>query len=69
MSIPNWRDDKVEISKENRLNIDVLYATHCIVPSLKKVEVEVRKLESEDHFTIFQSELGLIPRHLGRSFK
>jgi Fic family protein len=51
MSIPNWRDGKVEISKENRLNIDVLYATHCVVPSLKKAEVdaEVRRLENEDH--------------------
>ena len=51
MSIPNWRDNKVEISQENRLNIDVLYATHCVVPSLKKAEVDakVRKLENEDH--------------------
>ena len=51
MSIPNWRDGKVEISKENRLSIDVLYATHCVVPSLKKAEVDAkaRKLEREDH--------------------
>jgi Fic family protein len=51
MSIPNWREDRVEISKENRLSIDVLYATHCVVPSLKKAEVDagVRKLECEDH--------------------
>jgi len=51
MSIPNWREGRVEISNENRLNIDVLYATHCVVPFLKKaeVDVEVRKLEHEDH--------------------
>ena len=51
MSILNWRDGKVEISKENRLNIDVLYATHCVIPSLKRAEVDakVRKLESEEH--------------------
>ena len=57
MSIPNWRDDRVEISKENRLSIDVLYATHCIIPSLTKVEVDtmVRKLEREDHSPFLDS--------------
>lgn len=51
MSIPNWREGKVEISKENRLRIDVLYATHCVIPSLKKADVDakVRELEREDH--------------------
>ena len=51
MSIPNWRDGKVEISKENRLNIDVLYAIHCVVPFLKKqdIDIEVKKLEKENH--------------------
>ena len=51
MSIPNWRDGKVEISKENRLRIDLLYATHCVIPALKKADVDakVRKLEKEDH--------------------
>ena len=61
MSIPNWRDDKVEISKENRLNIDVLYATHCVVPALKKAEVDakVRKLESEDH-SLFLDNVDIV---------
>jgi len=51
MSIQNWRDGSVEISKDNRLNIDLLYATHCVVPYLKKSDVDksVRKLEQENH--------------------
>ena len=51
MSIPNWREGRVEISRENRLSIDVLYATYCVVPSLEKaaVDAQVRRLEREDH--------------------
>ena len=51
MSIQNWRDDTTGITKENQLNIDMLYATHCVIPALQKSEVDarVRKLESEEH--------------------
>ena len=51
MSIPNWRDGKVNISRENRLNIDVLYAEHCVIPFISKAEVDasVRALERQDH--------------------
>ena len=51
MSIQNWRDDSTGITKENRLNIDMLYAAHCVIPALQKSEVDarVRKLEGEEH--------------------
>jgi Fic family protein len=57
MSIPNWRDGRVEISKKNRLQIDMLYAEHCVIPSLEKSEVDkmVRKLEKEDHAPFVES--------------
>jgi len=51
MSIQNWKEDSVTISKENRLNIDVLFSTHCIIPNLKKSEVDskVKLLTKENH--------------------
>ena len=51
MSIQNWKDDSVSISKENRLNIDVLFSTHCIIPNLKKSDVDnrVKALSKENH--------------------
>lgn len=51
MSIQNWRDDTTGITKENRLNIDMLYAMHCVIPALQKSEVDarVRKLEREEY--------------------
>lgn len=51
MSIQNWKDASVSISKENRLNIDVLFATHCIIPNLKKSDVDsrVKSLSQENH--------------------
>lgn len=51
MSIQNWKDDSVSISKENRLNIDVLFSTHCIIPNLKKSDVDnrVKTLSKENH--------------------
>ena len=51
MSIQNWRDDSVNISKENKLNIDVLFATYYIIPNLKKDDVDnqVRLLSNENH--------------------
>jgi len=50
MSIPNWRDGK-EISRENRLKIDLLYARHCVIPRLdpETVHAAARRLEEEDH--------------------
>ena len=51
MSIQNWKEDSVSISKENKLNIDVLFSTHCIIPNLKKSEVDnkVKQLTKENH--------------------
>jgi Fic family protein len=51
MSIQNWKEDSVTISKENKLNIDVLFSTHCIIPNLKKSEVDdkVKQLTKENH--------------------
>ena len=57
MSIPNWREGRVEISRENRLQIDMLYAEHCVIPALQKSDVDkmVRKLEKEDHTPFLES--------------
>jgi len=51
MSIQNWKDDSVSISKENKLNIDVLFSTYYIIPNLKKSEVDdkVKLLTKENH--------------------
>ncbi|HIP61945.1 MAG TPA: Fic family protein [Sulfurovum sp.] len=51
MSIQNWKEDSVSISKDNRLGIDVLFSTHCIIPNLKKAEVDhkVKLLTRESH--------------------
>jgi len=51
MSIQNWKDDSVSISKENKLSIDVLFATHCIIPNLNKADVDsqVKSLSKENH--------------------
>ena len=51
MSIQNWKEDSVSISKENRLNIDILFSIHCIIPNLKKAEVDhkVKQLTKENH--------------------
>jgi len=51
MSIQNWKEDSVSISKENRFNIDILFSIHCIIPNLKKAEVDhkVKQLTKENH--------------------
>ena len=51
MSIQNWKEDSVSISKENKLNIDVLFSAHCIIPNLKKSDVDhkVRQITQENH--------------------
>lgn len=51
MSIQNWKEDSVSISKENKLNIDILFSVHCVIPNLKKVEVDhkVKQLTKENH--------------------
>ena len=51
MSVQNWKEDSVSISKENRLNIDILFSIHCIIPNLKKAEVDhkVKQLTKENH--------------------
>ncbi len=51
MSIQNWKEDSSAISKENRLAIDVLYSKYCIIPNLKKSEVDkmARGLMEENH--------------------
>lgn len=51
MSIQNWKDDSVSISKENKLSIDVLFSTHCIIPNLNKADVDnrVKLLSQENH--------------------
>ncbi len=51
MSIQNWKEDSVSISRENRLNIDILFSIHCIIPNLKKAEVDhkVKQLTKENH--------------------
>ena len=51
MSIQNWRDDSTNISKVNRLNIDVLFSTYCIIPNIKKSDVDkkVKLLVQENH--------------------
>lgn len=51
MSIQNWKDDSVNISKENKLSIDVLFATHSIIPNLNKADVDsrVKSLSKENH--------------------
>ena len=51
MSIQNWRKDSQNISKENRFNIDMLFAQHYIVPRLSKsiVQERVNRLSKENH--------------------
>jgi Fic family protein len=51
MSIQNWKENSDSISKENRLNIDVLFSKYCIIPNLKKSEVDdkVKQLTKENH--------------------
>lgn len=57
MSIQNWKDDSVSISKENRLNIDMLFSTHCIIPNLRKSDVDnrVKELSRENHVQFIES--------------
>ncbi len=45
------RSHRGRMGTSYRLNIDMLYAMHCVIPALQKSEVDasVRKLESEDH--------------------
>ena len=51
MSIQNWKEDSVSISKENKLNLDILFSIHCIIPNVKKAEVDskVKQLTKENH--------------------
>jgi Fic family protein len=51
MSIQNWKEDSVSISKDNKHSIDVLFSTHYIIPNLKKTEVDhkVKQLTKENH--------------------
>ncbi|MFK5976609.1 MAG: Fic family protein [Sulfurovum sp.] len=51
MSIQNWRDDSSNISKTNKLSIDILFSKHHIIPNLQKSDVDalVKKIEMQNH--------------------
>jgi len=50
ISVQNWRDEGANISDNNKLNIDILFAKHSIIPSLTKsiVDEKVKALMGED---------------------